>query len=248
MKKLIVIALVAIVLSSCKEELTFDQMNERKAASCFEDKILPLSKVDSSYIEGEIDGKKFRIAGGQEKYIVAQSVSKFFQRYNINPPELKNAKDSFTYYGAVYTFRPNYAKSNISQENDFEIVFRFPAFFSDTIEYQKFVTQFDEVGKVFSVGNMMTSEALLRNQQSNFNLLFYSFSCDLEKPYRWFELTTFGSQENGTLRLTNVKNMKDTNNKIVKRELTFEFDVNLYSGLLEPPFKRIKKGKMVLVI
>ena len=84
MKKYIVPIIFILVLFSCKKEAPLSILNEAeneaklKNEACFNDKKLPTSEVGFAYVEGEIDGKLFRITEGKDGFTASQNVTDFF--------------------------------------------------------------------------------------------------------------------------------------------------------------------------
>ena len=255
MKKYVIIFISIIGLLGCKKEpnpttsISAAALEaKQKAEACYNDKILPNSKVGFAYVEGEIDGKKFRITAGEDRFITSQNATDFFNEYDSKYLEME--KEGKTWWGIGYNFIPlDDNLPNLSIDKNFYFQLQFPYFRGDSSKYFKYLSQFDEIGKSFPIGEMPDDKEFLKKIESNFNLRIQLRGCDV-KPFEsspLYFLSAGGSQKDGYFRLVDVKKFKN-GNTVYRRDLTFEFEVNLYSNFLAEPYKRIKNGKIVMVL
>ncbi len=249
MKQIIIFSALFVVFlfAGCKKEspLSAEALDaKQKAEACYNGKILPNSKAGFAYVEGEIDGKKFRITAGQDRFITTQNATDFFNEYDSKYLEME--KEGKTWWGIEYSFIPlDDNLPNLSIDKDFYFQLQFPYFRGDSSKYVKYLSQFDEIGKSFPIGEMPDDKEFLKKIESNFNLRIQLRGC--ESGGSLYFLSTGGSQKDGYFRLVDVKKFKN-GNTIYRRDLTFEFEVNLYSNFLAEPYKRIKNGKIVMVL
>ena len=246
MKKNIVIFLSIACLLGCKKEPSIsaaDSEAKQKVEACYNDKILPNSKAGFTYVEGEIDGKKFRISDGQDRFIAAQNATNFFSQYDKE--YLEKEKRGTSWQGIEYSFIPlDDNLPNLPLDKNFYFQLEFPSFRGDSLKYIKYLAQFDEIGKIFPIGEMPDDKEFLKKIETNFNMKIQLRGCEVGSLYF---LSAGGSQKDGYFRLVDVKKYKN-GDKIYRRDLTFEFEVNLYSNFLAEPYKRIKNGKIVMVL
>lgn len=238
-----------ICFISCKKELSPSILSEaqnqdkQKAEACFSDKQFPMSDLGESYVEGEMDGKKFRITAFKDGFEYLENLNRFFEKYDT--AHLDRERRGVSWQGLTYVF--NYAEEDQTNKNlDFEVIF--PSFRGDSVKYTKFISQFDEKNKNFPIGEMASDEEYLKKIETNFDIRMTLKGCIIGNNTDNYIVSSKGNQKDGYLRLADIKYYKRGNNKIYRRDLTFEFEVNLYSNALSAPFKRIKKGTMVLVI
>jgi hypothetical protein len=249
MKNCIISLMSIIVLVSCKKDISPSILSEaqnedkQKVEACFSDKQFPISDVGESYVEGEIDGKKFRITAFKDGFEYLENLNRFFEKYDTI--HLDREKRGVSWQGLPYIF--NYTEEDQTNKNlDFEVIF--PSFRGDSVKYAKFISQFDEKNKYFPIGDRATPKEYLEKIETNFDIALALKGCIIGDNSQTYRVTSNGNQKDGYLRLADIKYYKRSDNKIYRRDLTFEFEVNLYSNALAAPFKRIKKGKMVLVI
>ena len=255
MKKRILIFLSIACLLGCKKEPNPTTSisaaaleTKHKAEACYNDKMLPSSKAGFTYVEGEIDGKKFRVTDGQDRFITSQNATDFFYKYDSKYLEIE--KEGRTWWGIGYNFIPlDDNLPNLSIDKNFYFQLQFPYFRGDSSKYVKYLAQFDEIGKNFPIGEMPDDKEFLKKLETNFNMKIQLRGCDI-KPFEsspLYFLSAGGSQKDGYFRLVDVKKYRN-GDRIYRRDLTFEFEVNLYSNTLFAPFKRIKNGKIVMVL
>ena len=219
MKKYIVPIIFILVLFSCKKEAPLSILNEAeneaklKNEACFNDKKLPTSEVGFAYVEGEIDGKLFRITEGKDGFTASQNVTDFFYGYDSKYLDIE--KQGNTWWGIGYSFIPvddNLPSLSVNKNLYFQI--QFPYFRGDSVKYNNYLKQFEEIGKSFPIGETPDDATLQKKFETNFNLRILMKGCSGQETYF---VNAYGSQKDAFFRLKEVKYYRNRD-KIYRRD------------------------------
>jgi hypothetical protein len=244
MKNIILLALFFATFFSCKKVETPEEAQSHIFEECFNDKKFPNLPKDIAFIEGELEGIPFSISK-TDKTNIFNSVSSFFsQGYKpayLNQTEWQGSGISYVSYNADF-------------EREYELNVSFQAFKGNVIAYSKYFEQFQK-GKTFEFipfNDKTILQDISKTGVVSFTLSIQGCANDVVdnsgiiKSASFSNIITsqnFKDQSSSYCRVADVKEYKDANGKIYKRDVTIEFDVKL--GGANFPTKRIKNGRIL---
>jgi hypothetical protein len=244
MKNIILLALFIATLFSCKKIETPEEAQFRIFEECFNDKIFPNLPKDSAFIEGELDGIPFSISKTNKTNIFNSLSSFFSQGYKptyLNLTEWQGSGISYVSYDANF-------------EREYELNVAFQAFQGNLIAYSKYFEQFKK-GKTFEFipyNDKTIFQDISKTGVVSFDLIIRGCANDVVNKNGLIGFSTFNNiitsqnfqdQSGSYCRVADVKEYKNANDKIYKRDVIIEFDVKL--GGTNLPTKHIKNGRIV---
>jgi hypothetical protein len=232
MKKKIVFILFAFLFLQCRRNKETERLlqvttDTQSFNTCLKSKKMPVFPKQDTYVEGEINGNYFVLSNHKEAN-VSCSLGSF--RGNGYKPEYKTSLGAIGHGFYVYPIRD-------STEYQYFLTVDLPAFMGDSTAYEKYFEQFQK-GKVFNfVEFPKVFEDAFKPETVR---MFFTFDGCENIGLISSELV---DQTGSYFRVSNVKEIKDGQGKVVDREVTIEFDVQLGKG--DIPVGRIKNGKLV---
>jgi hypothetical protein len=244
MKNIILLALLFVTLFSCKKVETPEDAQYRIFEECFISKKFPYMPKDTAYIEGELEGVPFLIAKTKKTNIfngVASFFSKGYKPTYLNQNEWQGNEISYVSYD-----------TNFEREYEFNVDFQ--SFQGNVIAYSKYFDQFQK-GKTFEFipyNDKTIFQDISKTGVVSFTLFIQGCANDVAdnsgiiKTASFSNIITsqnFKDQTGSYCRVADLKEYKNADGKIYKRDVTIEFDVKL--GGTNLPTKRIKNGRIV---
>jgi hypothetical protein len=245
MKNIILLALFIATLCSCKKAPeTPEEAQFRIFEECFNDKKFPNLPKDTAFIEGELEGIPFSISK-TAKTNIFNNVSAFFSE-GYKPNYLKQNE----WHGVPIS----YVSYDSTFEREYELNVLFQSFQGNAIAYSKYFEQFQK-GKTFEF-ILYDDKTILQDIGKTGVISFQLFirGCSNDKTINngFQTLSSFSNiissqnfkdQSGSFCRVADVKEYKNADGKIYKRDVTIEFDVKL--GGTNLPTKHIKNGRVL---
>jgi hypothetical protein len=231
MEKILLVTISSLLFLTCKnDELEFLQKKTIATEdfnTCLKSKSLPVLPKQDTYIEGELNGKYFSLSNHKQA-----NVSCSLGSFRGNGYKEEYIRKSEATGNGFYVY-----PIGDSIEYQYYIQIEFPALQGDSLAYEKYFDQFQK-GKTFNFlkGWKGFEESLI---PSNI-WMFLTFDGCNNIGY----LDTRSIEQTGSyFRVSNVKEIKDAQGKVVDRQVTIEFDAQF--GKEDLPVARIKNGKLV---
>jgi hypothetical protein len=245
MKNIILLALFIATLCSCeKTPETPEEAQYRIFEECFNDKKFPNLPKDTAFIEGELEGIPFSISK-TAKTNIFNNVSAFFSE-GYKPNYLKQNE----WHGVPIS----YVSYDSTFEREYELNVLFQSFQGNAIAYSKYFEQFQK-GKTFEFIPYNDKTAIQDNSKTgvvSFDLFIRGCANDGINKNGIIGFSTFSNiitsqnlqdQSGSFCRVADLKEYKNADGKIFKRDVTIEFDVKL--GGTNLPTKHIKNGRIL---